>query len=350
NMTDQIPLGGKQSGNLINNGGTTNIVLRESGNNALGQAGISMFNVNTGGEATTNIVVEGSVNIGANINYGGYNSNDKYIIDGKWNQGWLGNDTNKTTLIFANGNDMNKDGGASKGQPKMENSKDSFASNSTDVKNGNAKVLGVTYKDGIKLVLQDKLIKTNDGKNASFLATYKSYFIQKDTDPILTITTQRESNSGFKDTIVVDGLLIGNVVALQRSEANKDKQATFDVTLKTNSVFFGGFDFSNLLKNGSAEAMGKDGESGMTNPLEKTSITLVMEKGSKFFTDSSVTLQSLSIKNASLNREETLRNTFSQSNTVIDLGSYGNDNNALLTRENFNLLSIGSVTQQTDTQ
>ncbi|MCE3039073.1 hypothetical protein LW133_07330, partial [Helicobacter sp. faydin-H8] len=285
-----------------------------------------MFNViNAGDQSKVNIVVQGQVNVGANITYGGrFDENNNYIWDGKDN-------ANQTTFIFANGNDIS----AMKDGVKEGNSgKDSFA-NSTDTTNANSKVLGVTYQDGIKLTLKDKTITNSNGENISFLNTYKNYFISKETDPILTLTTNRTNNGTFKDTIVIEGLLVGDVVALERSSANKEKHAEFDVTLKTNSAFFGGFDFSNLLKT----------QNG-ANSLDKTSITLVMEKGSKFFIDSSVTLQNLSIKNVDLNREETLINTFAQSNTVIDLGSYGNDNNALRKRrEDFNLLSIGVVSK-----
>ncbi|MCE3037415.1 hypothetical protein LW135_06185, partial [Helicobacter sp. faydin-H20] len=241
-------------------------------------------------------------------------------------------------------------GGAKEG----EMVKDSFANNSTDTTSTNSKVLGVTYQDGIKLTLKDKMIKNSNGGDISFVDTYGNLFKNHDANStpaqnsLLTLTNKREtttksgSSNGFKDTIAIEGLFVGDVVALQRSETNKDKHAEFDVTLKTNSAFFGGFDFSNLLKTQGQ----KDGDSGTTNPLDKTSITLVMEKGSKFFIDSSVTLQNLSIKDATLNREETLINTFAQSNTVIDLGSYGNDNNALRKgREDFNLLSIGAVTK-----
>ncbi|MCE3038999.1 hypothetical protein LW133_06920, partial [Helicobacter sp. faydin-H8] len=302
------------SGTLINrNNGATNIVLRTS-NAVLNTLGTSMFNIiNAGDQSKVNVVIQGSVNVGANITYGGRFDGGNYIWDGKDN-------ANQTTFIFANGNNINFGGN------------ESFT-NSTDTTNTNNKVLGVTYQDGIKLTLKDKTIKNSNGENISFLNTYKNYFISKETDPILTLTTNRTNNGAFKDTIVIEGLLVGDVVALERSNANKDKHAEFDVTLKTNSAFFGGFDFSNLLKT----------QNG-ANPLDKTSITLVMEKGSKFFIDSSVTLQNLSIKNVDLNREETLVNTFAQSNTVIDLGSYGNDNNALRKgREDFNLLSIGVV-------
>ncbi|MCE3040526.1 hypothetical protein, partial [Helicobacter anatolicus] len=221
--TKMIDIPKNLSGTLINkNGGTTNLVLRTS-SATLNNLGTSMFNIqNESGQV--NVVVQGQFNVGANVTYGD-------------------NTNGSTTFIFANSNDING------------STKDSFDNNSTTIDNN--KVLGVTYQDGIKLVLQDKIIKTNDKKNISFLATYKNYFISKDTDPVLTLTTSRTNNSNFKDTIVIEGLFVGDLVALQRSETNKDKHADLNITLKTNSAFFGGFDFSNLLK-----TQGQKGDSG----------------------------------------------------------------------------------------
>ncbi|MCE3040527.1 hypothetical protein, partial [Helicobacter anatolicus] len=235
NNATQIAFGGTQSGNLINDNGKTNIVLRENGASALSAAGTSVFNVATKNQAETNIVVQGQVNVGANVDY---------------------DDKSTTNFIFANGNDI-----STMNKVKANSGKDSFESSSTDTTNANSKVLGVTYQDGIKLTLKDKTIKNSSDENISFINTYGHLFKNHDANntlaqnSLLTLTNKREttidsssSSNGFKDTITIEGLFVGDVVALQRSETNKDKHAAFDVTLKTNSAFFGGFDFSNLLK------------------------------------------------------------------------------------------------------
>ncbi|MCE3039070.1 beta strand repeat-containing protein, partial [Helicobacter anatolicus] len=209
NNTTQIPFSGTQSGNLINDNGKTNIVLRENGASALSAAGTSIFNVTAKKQAETNIVVQGQVNVGANVDY---------------------DNSSTTNFIFANGNNISAMKEAEEGEGN--GGKDSFANGSTDVSNTNSKVLGVTYQDGIKLTLKDRMITNSNGENISFLNTYKNYFISKETDPILTLTTNRTSNN-FKDTIVIEGLFVGDVVALERSRDNKEKHAEFDVTLKT---------------------------------------------------------------------------------------------------------------------
>ncbi|WP_158654743.1 hypothetical protein, partial [Helicobacter sp. 'CLO3_human'] len=119
------------SGTLTNNGGTTNIVLRTS-NASLNALGTSMFNVENK-SGNVNVVVQGQVNIGANVSY-------------------ASNTSGNTTFIFANSNDITTQKDGSVG--------DSFDSSSTDISQN--KVLGVTYQDGVKLVLKDKTISNND--------------------------------------------------------------------------------------------------------------------------------------------------------------------------------------------
>ncbi|RDU70998.1 hypothetical protein CQA57_08045, partial [Helicobacter anseris] len=278
------------SGVLKTSGGFSNLVLRQTVSLSLSNTPI--FNVETTG-GSANVIMQGPVSVGANVIYGA---------------------SGTTTLIFAHSND---------------NQNDAFSASDTAIANN--KVLGKTYKDGIKLTLKDKNIKTSDGKNTSFIDTYKSYFIENDTDPILTITTKRsgDASSGYNDIVTIQGIAVGTVSALESTVNSSNGNSTYNITLQNNSVYFGGFDFSKI----------KD-----TDAYAKTIINLTMQSGSKFFTDSSVALRSLTIENASLNREETLLNSFEQSNTVIDLGSYGNDNSNIQTRENFNLLMIGDAT------
>ncbi|MCE3039071.1 beta strand repeat-containing protein, partial [Helicobacter anatolicus] len=236
--TMQIPFSGTQSGNLINDNGKTNIVLRENGASALSAAGTSIFNITAKKQAETNIVIQGQVNVGANVDY---------------------DNSSTTNFIFANGNNTTLGGS------------DSFGKDSTDTTNTNNKVLGVTYQDGIKLTLKDRTIKNSSDQYISFINTYGNLFKKHDANnedmqesnemmgstlaaaaatsstdsktpaqnSLLTLTNKRETttNSGssnnFKDTIVIEGLFVGDVVALERSRDNKEKHAEFNVTLKT---------------------------------------------------------------------------------------------------------------------
>ncbi|MCE3040408.1 hypothetical protein, partial [Helicobacter anatolicus] len=133
--SSSFPLPPNLSGTLINrNVGITNIVLRTS-SATLNNLGASMFNViNAGDNSKVNIVVQGQVNVGANITYGGrFDNGDNYIWDGKSN-------TSETTFIFANSNDIGVMDGVKEGEGNS--GKDSFANNSTDTTNANSKVLG----------------------------------------------------------------------------------------------------------------------------------------------------------------------------------------------------------------
>ncbi|WP_158654751.1 beta strand repeat-containing protein, partial [Helicobacter sp. 'CLO3_human'] len=157
------------SGTLTNNSGTTNAVLRASGSVFNTSSVTPMFNVENK-SGNVNVVVQGQVNIGANVSY-------------------RENKTGSTTFIFANSNNSIND---AFGHPT-----------DTDTSNDNSAVLGVTYQDGVKLVLKDKTISNND----SFLKTYANYF--KDVAEgkgLLTLKTNRSLSSGTQtDTITIKG-------------------------------------------------------------------------------------------------------------------------------------------------
>ncbi|MCE3047508.1 hypothetical protein, partial [Helicobacter kayseriensis] len=197
-----------ETGTLKNNYGTTNIVLRTS-SPTLTQ-GTSMFNViNAGNNGKTNIVVQGQVNIGANVTYGGrFDENNNYIWDGTSHLG-------EVTFIFANNNNS---GATPLGTNPIQ---DNFSNNSTDVSGTSSKVLGVIYQDGVKLKLKDKVVKIG-GHNTSFIQAYKDYFSNIADNGLLTLTTDRKNTSSRStntqtDTITIKGLALGDISELGSS-------------------------------------------------------------------------------------------------------------------------------------
>ncbi|MCE3040525.1 beta strand repeat-containing protein, partial [Helicobacter anatolicus] len=301
------------SGTLINNNGTTNIVLRAS-NPTLNNLGTSMFNViNSGNSGKVNIVVQGQVNIGANITYGGRLDGDSYIWEGKQHLG-------EVTLIFANSNDMNG------------STKDSFDNKNTDVSGTSSKVLGVTYQDGVKLTLKDRVVSI-DSQKKSFVEVYKDYFSDIADNGLLTLTTKRENQSNAQtDTITIKGLALGDISELSPSNKTRegDGQSStttynYNVTLDKNSAFVGNITLQ-----------------------DHSNVKLTMSEGSKFLTDSKhLKIDTLTIKATNgVNTNEILLGTFAQSNTIIDIASMGNDLGDLATREDFRLLEIGKASMQ----
>ncbi|MCE3039028.1 beta strand repeat-containing protein, partial [Helicobacter anatolicus] len=312
-----------ETGTIKNNFGTTNIVLRTSSATALNTLGTSMFNViNSGNSGKVNIVVQGQVNVGANVTYGGKLEGDNYIWAGTQHLG-------EVTFIFAN----NHNSGATPLALESNSSnpiQDNFSSESTDVSDTNSKVLGITYQDGVKLTLKDRVVKINS-QNRSFVEVYKDYFSNIADNGLLTLKTDRKNSSNVQtDTISIKGLALGDLSELGSSttEEEKEKATTtynYNVTLEKGSAFVGNIKLQ-----------------------ENSNVALTMEEGSKLLTDTAhLKIANLMIKNSKgVDTNEFLLGTFAQSNTIIDIASMGNDLGDLATREDFRLLEIGKASMQ----
>ena len=289
------------TGKITTSGGTTNLVIRvsstgdSSASHTANTAGENpkMYSIHTS-SGTSNLVLQGQFNLGAYIDYG---------KDGT------------TNLIFANSND---------GQADVFNTTNA----ATDVANN--KVLGKTYKDGVKLSLKDKSIKTdNQSSDSSFIEKYKHYFEGVSKEGLLTL---KSDHRGDTNIISVQGLAVGNISEL--GATNTSAQATtgtqtirhYDVTLEENSAFVGDISLQS-----------------------NSQVTLTMKKGSKLLTDSAnLKLANLKLDGASYHQEQILNSTFEQKNTVIDIASMGSDFASIQREGNkFRLLSIGTDTTVT---
>uniref|UniRef100_UPI0027398876 beta strand repeat-containing protein n=1 Tax=Helicobacter cholecystus TaxID=45498 RepID=UPI0027398876 len=182
---------------ILTNNGTTNLILRKSPSST-GTPGVAAIDISTLSipvykvvslKGETNIVMQGDIVASSYISYAN------------------GGNVN---LLFANNND---------------NAADSFdASNATDITSN--KVLGKTYKDGVKLALSDKQVSIGD-KNQSFLETYGHYFSDTFKDGgLLNVTTARVLNNATSgsgktqtDTVHIQGLALGNISPLASSTA-----------------------------------------------------------------------------------------------------------------------------------
>lgn len=285
------------TGKITTSGGTTNLVIRvsstgdSSASHTANTAGENpkMYSIHTS-SGTSNLVLQGQFNLGAYIDYG---------------------KTGETNLIFANSSDGT----------------DSFASGNDNTNISSNKVLGKTYKDGVKLSLKDKSIKT-DGRSSdsSFIEKYKHYFEGVSKEGLLTLKSDRRSDT---DIISVQGLAVGNISEL--GATNTSAQATtgtqttrkYDVTLEENSAFVGDISLQS-----------------------NSQVTLTMKKASKLLTDSTnLKLANLKLDGASYHQEQILNSTFEQKNTVIDIASMGSDFALIQRTDNkFRLLSIGTDT------
>ena len=260
------------SGILTNNSGTTNLVIRTT--NAITQNGsIPIYGVNAlGGQ--TNIVMQGNTSAVANINYGG----------------------GKATLIFASSNDSTTD---------------SFASDSTDLSAN--KVLGKTYKDGVKLTLHDYNVAIQD-TSKSLIDTFGDHF-KNANGALLTLDITRTTG---KDTIKIDGLIAGDISSLASSKAKE-----YIVELLNKSAFVG------------------------TLGIEAGNISLTMDSDSKLVLigDKKTAyskIATLNIKATNFDASQTMNPIFDQTNTVINLATGVNDVYNAPNRTDFRLLEIGS--------
>ncbi|RDU70610.1 hypothetical protein CQA57_08110, partial [Helicobacter anseris] len=224
-----------------------------------------------------------------------------------------------TNLIFASNND-------GKTADEFKNG----VAGTTNTKDNNNQVLGVTYQDGVKLVLGDISVDIGDQKKQSFLSNYKHYFEGiADNGALLTITTDRKnSGNAYTDDINVKGLVLGIISELAASSSGASNTYTYNVNLAANSAFVGNISLQ-----------------------DNSNVNITMNSGSKFLTNvDKLHLQKLTIQGNSLDTTQLLLNTFEQTNTIIDIATLGNDFNNIPTRSNFRLLEIGSSTTQSGAQ
>ncbi|RDU70833.1 hypothetical protein CQA57_08085, partial [Helicobacter anseris] len=256
---------------------------------------IPVYTVKTTG-GTANLVMQGPVNVEADITY---------------------DDNGLTNLIFASSN-----------SGTTEEFKNGVAG-ATDTNNN--KILGVTYQDGVKLILGKTSIQVGDGENTTFLKAYSKYFEGiADNGALLTITTDRtkDNNGNHTDNINVKGLASGVISELATSASGGGNTYTYNVNLESKSAFVGSISLQ-----------------------ENSNVNVTMNSGSKFLTNvDKLHLQKLTIQGNSLDTTQLLLNTFEQTNTIIDIATLGNDFNNIPTRSNFRLLEIGSSTTQSGAQ
>ncbi|RDU73005.1 hypothetical protein CQA57_06070, partial [Helicobacter anseris] len=298
-----IDSNGASSGLVETTNGTTNIVVRQE-KSVVPNGVVAIYGVKTTG-GTTNIVMQGDVNVGANVNYAS---------------------SGTTNFIFASSNDGGTtptDGNKTSGTVND----DFLSSSNTDVTKN--KILGVTYKDGVKLSLFDYKIDVLDEKNVSLIDRYGDRFTTLTTDGSLTsITTDRTST---KDTITVTGLVSGSISALE-SSSTKNTTKAYDVDLSNNSAFVG--------------TLGLD--------PSKSSITLSMGEGSKLIlagdkNSAHSQLVTLNLGTPSFDSTQTISAIFDQSNTIVNLATGVNDVTNAPNRSDFRLLEIGSTSPTTNT-
>ncbi|RDU72448.1 hypothetical protein CQA57_06800, partial [Helicobacter anseris] len=286
------------SGTLTTNGGTTNLVLRQTSSAISTGDLVPTYNINANG-GTTNIVMQGPVSVSAKINY---------------------TSSSTTNLIFASSNDGGTTSASGNKTSGTVNDDFSGSNGVTNVANG--KVLGVTYQDGVRLLLASYSSSVG-GETIKFVDYYGDLFKQED-GTLLTLTTKRNTSSNV-DEIDVQGLAIGGIFNLEGSTTSR----TYNVNLKQNSAFVG----------------------QLAIDPDKSNITLKMESGAKFVlagtgkSTATAKLQTLDLTGiAQIDTAQVLDNTFMQTNTIINIANDGNDNFTAPNRDWFRLLEIGSST------
>ena len=282
-----------------NSTGKTNIVLRKSSTTSV-VPGVGAYDASTTAmpvykvvsqQGETNIVMQGNIAASSYISYTNGGS---------------------VNLIFANSND---------------NQADSYTSGNTDASQN--KILGKTYKDGVKLALHDKQILVGDTRQ-SFLNTYGHYFSTHDEGSLLNVTATRMlTDSGSSktqtDSVYIKGLALGNISALTSSNggevAKNGTTYNYNVVLGAHSAFVGDMKLQ-----------------------DNAVIDLIMEDSSKLLTDvEHLKLKTLTLKSQGYNTNEMLLDTFAQNNTIIDIATMGDALGNLTQRSAFRLLEIGDA-------
>ena len=289
----RVSIGGENSGVIETSGGTANVVTRFTPTSPQG-TGYSIYTIENSGNANTNIVLQGDYRLGINADYA-------QNYDSKQNPNGV------VSIIFASSSDLTTQSGSAT---------DNFSSSGqTDVSGTNSKVIGVTYKNGLKLTLKDKKISVN-GSEASFIQTYGKHFTAINEGKVSTFLLDRTGTT--TDTIHIRGLVLGSITPLEDSSAKN-----FDVTIAHYSAYVG------------SVALPK-------SQAQPSQVNLTMKRGSKLITDNDLFyVNSLTILNAqNPNNDEILLNTFEQKNTIIDLASGGNNLGSVGTRTDFRLFAV----------
>ena len=195
---------------------------------------------------------------------------------------------------------------------------DSFSPNDTDITN-DAKVLGKTYQDGIKLVLQDKDFS---GQNTTgFAEQYGDSFVDADGS-LATITTKYDATTNTND-ISLTGLAVGTISPLDDSTppaAPYDPAAPTTPELTTSFILAKGGVFAGTMDLGKAN--------------------LVLQQGGKFLVES----DTQTLKNVAFSVERfsgvLSDDALTHPNATIDLGALREDTK----KTEFKLLTIGDNT------
>ena len=310
-----VPVGGTQAGNITTaSGATTNFVTRFT--NAPTPSGTSMYGIS--GAGTTNVVIQGNVDVGTNINY---------------------TKGSAVNLIFA-ASSSNANTSTNSISASASSVTDDFTTGKTELSGNESTILGVTYQDGVKLAIKDKTILIGDSE-ASFLDTYSSYYSDGST-PLATVWANRTDT---EDTVSINGLVVGDIYSLAQSSnavasdvASGTSGKTYNVTLNTGSAFAGNISL---------------------DASTTSAVNIVMNAGSKLIladaSDSNRTttsannfvISTLNIKEGSVDTYQLQTETLKQSNTVINIATGGASANNVASREDFRLLTIGGATATT---
>ena len=199
---------------------------------------------------------------------------------------------------------------------------DSFDPNDTDIDTN--KVLGKTYQDGIKLVLQDKDFSGKD--TTGFAEQYGDSFAESDT-PLATITTKYDATTNTND-ISLTGLAVGTISALDDSTpatppvpyADPNAPAApITPELTTNFILAKGGVFAGTMELGKAN--------------------LVLQQGGKFLVEK----EDQTLKNVAFSVERfsgvLFDDALTHPNATIDLGALKDDSK----KTEFKLFTIGDT-------
>lgn len=275
------------SGTITNNGGTTTLIYRQGATNVLSSGTANFVINNTSG--TTNIITQigsAGISMSSSINY----------------------DSGSVNAIFAKSNDGNSTtitGGVASGATETFDG-------TTDIANN--QFFGLTYKDGVKLSLQDKSIQIGNN-NTTILKEYASIYGLQNSHVSIELT-----RSGTVDTINVSGLAVGNISQLLQGNGGS---VIYNVALAKSSVFAGEISLDNT----------------------QSTVALTMNDTSKLIlTGDNNVMNTLTINGGKIDRVQlaTLDTLAQTNNTVIDLASSGSDLGSIKTREDFRVLVVGN--------
>ncbi len=326
------------TGNLmVKDGGNADVIFRYSKEMTQGDKNIT-YNIQTANNNSgANIILDttslysanGSSSpliFNTNLTYGGY-------YDGTNQYVWIGSGNNNAINLFF-----------AQGVSGSQSNTATVWGNDTKVEQ---KFLGQTYTNGIRLRFNDKNISVKGSSNVSFIAAYKDAIlakVNKDSHKTDLLSVKFETGKETKsnnhiNTITLTGVAVGNVYALKPLDNmnNDAKVSTYNLILDSNSVLFGGLDFSALAQDSSIPNVETDTKNNIKFNFQ-------LKEGSKLISNSSTNINKLEIQNATIHKDQLTQDIFTQDNTIIDIGSSGNAVDSIARRQNFNLLQIGTIT------